>query len=366
MKIYNLLRISHTDFRGFAALFAVILLIIVVDILSPKFFYKPRKFDNSKFSAQIDTFISKLDTVEQNNNYQSKYDTLKLFNFNPNSATKEQFEKLGLSDKQIKIIENYRNKGGKFETKEDFAKIYGIPENQYKKLEHYIVLPENKIYVNNQTELFDFDPNIATIEDFKKLGLSEKQANTIINFRNKGGKFYKKEDFKKMYCINQETYDKLESHIVINTANMSSNNVNINKQKQVISTIEINSADTNVFMQLPGIGSSFARRIVLYRQKLGGYYSIEQIKEVYGMKPEVYNQIAGFLTVDASKIKKININFAEYTDLIKHPYIDKVIANGIRNYISQNGFFTSPEQLKQFKIVTEQQYNKLKYYLIVE
>lgn len=115
--------------------------------------------------------------------------------------------------------------------------------------------------------------------------------------------------------------------------------------------IEINSADTTAFIQLPGIGSKLAMRIILFRKKLGGFYSVEQIAEVYGLKDSVYRKILPFLKCDAAAVKKLPINIAGRDELKQHPYIRWRIAEALVSYREQHGVFDSLNDLGKINII---------------
>lgn len=96
--------------------------------------------------------------------------------------------------------------------------------------------------------------------------------------------------------------------------------------------LELNSADTLLLQELKGIGSGYARRIVAYRERLGGYYAKEQLMEVYGFTEKLYSQISGYVTVDASKIRKLDVNSLGIAELKRHPYISFFEAKAIVDY----------------------------------
>ncbi|MBN2663615.1 MAG: helix-hairpin-helix domain-containing protein [Bacteroidales bacterium] len=370
------------DRIGIISLSVLILIIISLDLFLPKLLNSAKnEYDFTEFSAEIDTFMLSLVEVDDNAYISrldsfiiAKYDSLELFMFDPNYTSDAEWLLLGLTQKQITTLNNYKDRGGKFKIKDDFRKIYGIRTMQFKLLEQYIDLPESLPNTsqqgrsNNQTTtndyvLFEFDPNTATDNDFKKLGLSDRQITTINNYKNKGGYFKIKEDFKKIYVISEDDYNRLAPFIVIKNQQTQQN-----QQPAIVDipTIEINSADTSLFKQLPGIGAVLSERIIKFRTKLGGFYSVEQIKEVYGITPETYNQIKQYLTINTNNIAKININFAEYSDLVKHPYIDSNTANAILNYKKQHGFYNSVEQLLSENVLELNLYNKLSVYLTVK
>ncbi|MBI4930608.1 MAG: helix-hairpin-helix domain-containing protein [Bacteroidetes bacterium] len=137
----------------------------------------------------------------------------------------------------------------------------------------------------DSAERFSFNPNNLPEEDWKRLGLSDKQIKTIKNYESKGGKFRTKEDVKKMYCITPELYASLKPYIQIPENETPA----FKKSEHQPSTInhqplfvELNSADTTSLKTLKGIGSAFSKRIVAFREKLGGFVKKEQLMEVYG------------------------------------------------------------------------------------
>jgi competence ComEA-like helix-hairpin-helix protein len=358
-------------------IFFLIVLIFLVIIL-PKIYFSYQtetKIDAKKFEKEIEHFESSLQTIPEQS-YQSRldkyiterYDTLDLFYFNPNTTTDNSFKKLGLTDKQIVTIRNYLNKGGKFYIKDDFRKIYGIRQVQYLKLKPYILLPDqvikhkekDAVTQNSDTDsLFYFDPNTTSSENWEKLGLTKKQINTIENFRDKGGVFYKPEDFKKIYGINDNIYNKLAPYIKIKSKSIS--------PTKIVKTqlIDINTASYEELIRIKGIGDYLAKNIIWYRNKLGGYIKKEQLLEIKNFRETSFEQIKTNITVDASKIKKININFSEIKDLVKHPYLNYNQAKAIVNYRTRNGAYQTVSVLEEKKILPHDTYKKIKKYLSV-
>ena len=106
--------------------------------------------------------------------------------------------------------------------------------------------------------------------------------------------------------------------------------------------IDINTADTSAFISLPGIGSKLAARIVNFRDKLGGFYSIDQVGETFGLPDSTFQKIKQYLKLENTSIKKININTATVDELKAHPYIKYSVANPIIAYRNEHGpFFKS-------------------------
>src|SRR5215203_3492201 len=198
-------------------------------------------------------------------------------------------------------------------------------------------------------ELFHFDPNTLSIEGWRKLGLNEKTITTIINYRNKGGKFYKRGDLNKIWGLPKGFYDHVENYITLST-------IDINRKEKFTPykyetkekkswNIEINTADTLALIELPGIGSKLAMRIINFRDKLGGFYLPEQIRETYGLADSTFEKIKPYLHVSVPA-KKINVNAAAKDELKMHPYIKWNLANAIVEYRTQHGNYNSIEDLK--------------------
>ena len=223
---------------------------------------------------------------------------------------------------------------------------------------------------NVKAELFYFDPNTITAEEWKKLGLKDRTIKTIQNYLSKGGHFYKPEGLSKIYGLHEDEYARLEPYIRIgqkeNTSPSGSQNeafttapVRTEKYK----TININIADTSALIALPGIGSKLAARIINFRDKLGGSYSIDQVGETFGLPDSTFQKIKQYLVLENTTVKKININTATVDELKKHSYIKYSLANPIVAYRNEHGPFTKVEDIKKVMAVTEEIYNKISSYL---
>ena len=127
--------------------------------------------------------------------------------------------------------------------------------------------------------------------------------------------------------------------------------------------VEINTADTTAFIDLPGIGSTLASRIVLFREKLGGFINVKQIGEVYGLRDSVFQLILPYLRCDSGKIKKLHINIAGKEELKSHPYIRWSIAAMLVNYRTHHGPFRSIDDLRKIENLEDSALNKLIPYL---
>ena len=159
-------------------------------------------------------------------------------------------------------------------------------------------------------ESFPFDPNTVTLEELQRLGLSERQAESIENYRSKGGRFRRKSDFKKMYVVSDSLYERLEGYIDI-------------------PKVELNSADSSALVSLPGIGPYFAKKIIAYRGRLGGFYDISQLLEIDGFDTEKMAGLLDLISVDTTKIRHLDVWGAPRDSLAVHPYVGPYAAKGL-------------------------------------
>lgn len=231
---------------------------------------------------------------------------------------------------------------------------------------------ETKKYTNKNKHgktLFVFDPNQITEDQAITLGWNNKLAKVLTNYKNKGGKFKKKEDLKKLFGMTPKFYSEIEPYILIQNSiiflkDSSKNSIAKSDQKKITKKIiEINSADSIELISLNGIGAKLCSRIIKFRKSVGGFYSKEQLKEVYGMQDTLYNLFSESISVNASLINKIKINTANSEELKKHLYIKFMIAQSIVNYRMQHGKYTSAADLLNVGNISQETISKLKPYL---
>lgn len=220
-------------------------------------------------------------------------------------------------------------------------------------------------------KLFSFDPNTLDSIGWVELGFSPKQASSIVKYRSAGAVFRKPEDIKKLYVIDDERYEELEPFIQITQvpkelAKKFEPFPNWGKPKYKPVTVEINTADSTELTKLKGIGSSYSKRIIKYREMLGGYISKEQLLEVYGMDSTRLFPILENIQLDTTIRQRININTAEVKELAHHPYIEWNQAKAIVNYRKQHGNYAELHQLKQIHLINEEVFAKIKPYLILK
>lgn len=226
--------------------------------------------------------------------------------------------------------------------------------------------PEKEVPV--KATLFPFDPNTLDAAGWKKLGINERTTRTIQHYLSKGGQFRRAADLQKMYSLKKEDFDRLMPYIRIATPAplYPPGKPPVKYVKAPPAIIDINQADTAAFIALPGIGSKLASRIVNFREKLGGFYSVQQVAETFGLPDSTFQLIQPRLQCGAAVLQKLNINTADANTLKQHPYIRWNIANAIVQYRQQHGLFRKPEDLQQIVLITPELYQKIAAYIIVE
>ncbi len=209
-------------------------------------------------------------------------------------------------------------------------------------------------------KLFAFNPNEIDSAGFVSLGLKPFIAHNILKYRVKGGKFKNAEAFGKVYGIGTEQFEILKPYISIPEETV----VEKPKEDAFIATIEINAADTAQLFQVKGMPKWLAKRIVFYREKLGGYQSVNQLKELKNVPLDLIDRVTPYFTVDTTKIQKIAVNKASIDRLKAHPYISYLQATSIYEYRRNYGKYKSVSDMKKIdkEIITPEFIQKLQPY----
>jgi competence protein ComEA len=211
-------------------------------------------------------------------------------------------------------------------------------------------------------KLFTFDPNRASSSALISLGFSEKQTKTIVSYRQKGGRFKHPSDMYRIFGVDSALILRLIPYIIIerDTAfGLERKNVQFKKT-------ELNRSDSTELDKLPGIGPVLASRIIKYRKLLGGYVSVIQLKEVYGLTDSTYRLIAGRVSADSLAITFININTAGFKELIRHPYFERYDVQAILKYRELKGKITGIAELLDNKIISREKAQRVRPYLLFD
>ena len=218
-----------------------------------------------------------------------------------------------------------------------------------------------------------FDPNTVDKSGLIKLGLSPKQAQVVLNYREKGGKFKNAGDFSRMYVISQKTYERVKEYISIETykADTIKSDTVVNVKTYPASfngyenreLLRLNTADSIDLIYLPGIGPYYARKIIQYRERLGGFATKDQLLEIYGIDKERFDLFAERIDVDTNDVTKVDLKVATFEQLSGNPYIGGYVARAIIRYREKSGIeLTNLANLVMNNIIKKELYKILKYY----
>ena len=283
-------------------------------------------------------------------------------NPNPNDWIKEDWTKLGFSNKQVEVIMNYRNKAEGFKNKKQLFKCFIFNENNKKMLDTIVEFPNSSFTKNDTYNLF--------------LILKSDKANyDLINFfdtvycdknSDLGFKYYLNYNQKNIEAFKLTNWVK---DIEIVKYSIFKSKVfplykKINVKKSIV--IYVNSADSSKWLKIRGIGPKRAQRIISFRDKLGGFVSLDQIREVYSISDSLYDTFKENIFLKDSSLNQININQIKTKVLVRHPYFNWNLANAIVNFRTQHGPFESKDKIKEIHLVNDKIYRKIAPYLKVK
>jgi DNA uptake protein ComE-like DNA-binding protein len=306
---------SRSDRVGLIIISLVLLLSAVVRILID---YLPN--EKAGDLTEIKEWISRWEAENEGYNIEEK----SLFPFDPNTISSEGLDSLAIPNNVKRNMLAYRLADGTFHSASDVRKVYGMNDSLFALLEEYIVINKSvpePISMQKSDEKIShpdyFDPNRTSVEELIGIGFNNFQARNMVNYRERGGVFRGADDLLKIYGIDSAFFLAYREFVRIET-----NDVSETRTYETV-RIELNQADSLILMKLPGIGPSYARRIIRYRDLLGGFYSTRQLLEVYGFPEETYYSISELIYTDTLLIKKLRINFMDYSELLRHPYLNK-------------------------------------------
>ena len=221
-----------------------------------------------------------------------------------------------------------------------------------------------------RAELFPFDPNKADSTDLLRLGLQPWQVRNIYKYRANGGIYRKKEDFARLYGLTQGQYQAMEPYIEISSEYQPASTMVEERQKErdtvmypvklkPMEHIVLNTADTTMLKKVPGIGSGYARRIISYGERLGGYYDVSQLLDIEGFPKEALQ----YFVVSNPHLRKININQLTLGQLKAHPDISFNQAKAIAEYRRLKGPIKNIRQLQLQKDFNDDDFRRLEPYV---
>ena len=302
---------SQREVNGFLVLIGIMVLLTAAPLLF-KWVTKSEigVVDNATDRQLLDSLVAQLETKqpEKTGRRQVYQMPVAMQPFNPNHLSEAQWQELGMPKYMAQRILNYRNKVGDFTYKAELGKIYGLPDSVFQQLYPYIQLPETKPDRYSRSQGIAANPRSAP------------NPNWANNPRP--------------------------------------------RERFILAPFNINTADTTALKQIRGIGSKLSARIVKYRDGLGGFHSMAQVQEVYGLPPATVDSLHKYTFVPKSvTIRQLSLNQANADELKAHPYISSNVARAIVAYREQHGAYRQVEEVRQIKIVTAELFEKISPYL---
>ena len=225
----------------------------------------------------------------------------------------------------------------------------------------------------SKPNLFYFDPNTADSTQLLSLGLQPWQVRNIYKYRAKGGVYRKPTDFARLYGLTVKQYKALEPYIRISSDYLPASTLVKEEEEEVVRDtvkypvkisndeyVVLNRADTAQLKRVPGIGSWYARQIVRYGNRLGGYVDVGQLAEIEGFPEEALQYFA----VEQPSVTRLNLNRLTLNEMSRHPYIGFYRAKAIIDYRRLYGKINSLDDLKLNKHFTPEAIEKLKPYVM--
>jgi len=250
------------------------------------------------------------------------------------------------------------------DSKTDFSKakeLAKLIEKTNKERKNNAGYKKNRVNIEGKRTYFYFDPNNADADTWSKLGMPQYRIKRILKYIEKGGRFHKADDLLK-FCENDELlFNNIKPYIKFPEI------VNVKKDTEFRDVLlDINVATSADFCKLKGIGFVLSERIVAFRDKLGGFYSVEQISEVYGIDSLTFTRIKENMYVEEGiNVEKISLNLASFKTFAAHPYIGYDRAKKILNLRTKKGVFKDLSELISDHVFDEHEYAKAIHYLIL-
>lgn len=214
-----------------------------------------------------------------------------------------------------------------------------------------------------------FDPNME--KELHTLGIPHFLCDRIENYRKNGGVFIVKSDLAKIYDFPDTLYTKLEPFIDLPTKLIKSPTpiyvTKENNPKPIIEKapviIDIANADSLELIKIKGVGKVIAKRIIKYRDKLGGFYSKNQLKEVYGISEDYIATILKQTTLSSTEVNQLSLNNDSFKNFVHHPYLQYEDVKKIFEHKQTTGGFNQVKDLKRFGVLPDSIYQKVSPYL---
>ena len=292
------------------------------------------------------------------------------FTFDPNRISAADLQRLGLSAKQATAYVRYRTKVP-FRRAEELRNLRVLRPEQADKLIALARIPAAPASEAPEADPaeeaappqnFPFDPNTLAYDSLRLLGLTEREANALIKYRSyRPITFRQAKDLRRVRALDSQRVERLMALVRLPVADTSSSPAPRSPQT-LSATVDINRATAQVWQQLPGIGAYRAQSIVKFRDRLGGFASVDQVATTYGLPDSVFQQIRKHL-VASPIVRPLYVNRADAATLAAHPFLQRSTATIIVRYRDNHGPFRSVEDLKKVRALTTETLDELLPYL---
>lgn len=222
---------------------------------------------------------------------------------------------------------------------------------------------------------FSFNPNTADSATLIKVGLKSWQVKNLLAYRRAGGRWKDADDFKRLYGLSEEEFQRLRPYIQIpppvkDVYFTEKDRVRQDSLRQLrpekfaeLTVLDLNTVDTLTLRKIPGIGVGYSRAIVSYRQRLGGFVSVAQLKDIEGLP----DRIEEWFTVDENaEVNRISINKSDFKTLVRHPYLSYEQVKVITTHVCKYGPLRSWKDLQLYPEFTSQDFERLTPYFVFE
>ncbi len=291
-----------------------------------------------------------------------------LFTFDPNTVTYDELLLLGFPKRTVVGIIKYRTAGKIFGIAEELALCYGVSDSLFARVRPYIKIgskyatkPSARTHDTlryRSTSRFaprpfeKFGIDTVGVEYLRLIGFSTRQAEALIEYRERGGGIFSMNELRDCYAVSKEMADSLSHFVVLSVRDPYKN------------LVEINTADSATLRGVRGIGAKTVVAVMQYRKLLGGFYKKEQIAELKCVTSENFAKIYEQIYCDSCKISKIDINFAPASEFSAHPYMSKRAAKLILETRESKGGWNSIEEMQRDDIFTAEQARAIAPYLL--
>jgi len=241
-------------------------------------------------------------------------------------------------------------------------KFDGMPNSD---TENDMAFFDNDNIIPAPLQLYAFNPNTVDSITLVNMGLRNKLIQTLLHYRQKGGKFYQPDDFKKLWGLRTDEADAIIPFIQIPEITRTNKGfTNLSNSNTIV--VDLNTATMEELKQVAGMPSLLVYAILRYREKLGAFVIPEQLKQVQGITDSLYQLLLPHVSINHSNIPKLNLNSASTFALLHHPFIPENVAKAILIVRQKEGPFQSLNDLKKIPFLSNETFEQMQKYCTVQ